>query len=76
MSTISIHEAQAKLPEIISGLQPGETLVIVQGKEPLATLTRNALRQWPCHAGSARDTEHWMAADFDAPLEEFQEYVQ
>jgi hypothetical protein len=24
----------------------------------------------------AKDTKHWMAADFDAPLEEFREYAE
>ena len=30
---------------------------------------------WPCKAGSARGKVH-LAADFDAPLEEFKEYME
>ena len=76
MATVNIDDAKAHLPEIISGLNPGEQLIIVQNGEPLATLTRNRASQWPCKAGSAKDTKHWMAPDFDAPLDDFREYME
>ncbi len=76
MATVNLDDAKAHLREIISGLNPGEQLVIVQDGEPLATLTRTPPHQWPWQAGSAKDTKHWMAADFDAPLEEFREYAE
>jgi hypothetical protein len=64
------------LPEIISGLNPGEQLLIVDLGQPFATLTRTEANHWPCKAGSAKDTKHWMAPDFDAPLDDFREYMQ
>jgi antitoxin (DNA-binding transcriptional repressor) of toxin-antitoxin stability system len=76
MTSINLDDAKARLGEIISRLNPGEQLVIVQNGEPLALLTRNRPRQWPCAAGSAKDTKHRMAPDFDAPLEEFREYME
>jgi antitoxin (DNA-binding transcriptional repressor) of toxin-antitoxin stability system len=76
MATINLDDAKAHLREIISGLNPGEQMVIVQEGKPLATLTRTGPKQWPCTAGSAKDTRHRMAPDFDAPLEEFREYMQ
>jgi antitoxin (DNA-binding transcriptional repressor) of toxin-antitoxin stability system len=76
MVSVSIDDATAHLPEIISGLSPGEQLVIVKAGEPLATLTKTAQKQWPCSAGSAKATRHWMATDFDAPLDDFQELVE
>jgi antitoxin (DNA-binding transcriptional repressor) of toxin-antitoxin stability system len=76
MSNINLDDAKARLPEIISGLNPGEQLVIVQAGEPLATLTRTPRNQWPCKAGSAKDIKHWMAPDFDAPLDDFREYME
>jgi antitoxin (DNA-binding transcriptional repressor) of toxin-antitoxin stability system len=76
MASVNLEHAKTHLPEIISGLNPGEQLVIVDSGEPLATLTRTPPKQWPCQAGSAKDTKHWMAPDFDAPLDEFQEYMQ
>jgi len=76
MANVNLDDAKAHLPEIISGLNPGEQLVIVQNGQPLATLTRSGPGQWPCKAGSAKDTKHWMAPDFDAPLDEFREYME
>jgi antitoxin (DNA-binding transcriptional repressor) of toxin-antitoxin stability system len=76
MRNVNIDDAQAHLRQMIAGLNPGEPLVITQDGEPVATITRNSAKRWPCKAGSAKDTSHWMAPDFDAPLEEFREYME
>jgi antitoxin (DNA-binding transcriptional repressor) of toxin-antitoxin stability system len=76
MATVNLDDAKAHLPEIISGLKPGEQIVIADEGAPIATLTRTSFTQWPCKAGSAKDTKHWMAPDFDAPLDDFREYMQ
>jgi len=76
MATVNLNDAKARLEEIISNLHPGEQLVIVEAGEPLATLTRTGRTQWPCTAGSAKHTQHRMSPDFDAPLEEFREYME
>ena len=76
MPTADVNDVKAHLPEMIAGLNPGEQLVIEQDGEPIATLTRRGVQQWPCKAGSARNTQHWMAPDFDAPLEDFREYME
>ena len=39
MATVNLDDAKAHLREIISGLNPGEQLMIVQEGEPVATLT-------------------------------------
>jgi antitoxin (DNA-binding transcriptional repressor) of toxin-antitoxin stability system len=74
--TVTVEDAQARLPQLIAGLNPGEELLISQQGQPLAVLTRVARTSWPCKAGSAKDTPHWMAPDFDAPLEDFREYME
>jgi antitoxin (DNA-binding transcriptional repressor) of toxin-antitoxin stability system len=76
MTTVTIQEAQAALPDLIDKLAPGEEMVITENSEPIAKLTRTeAQKQWPCKAGSAKG-KIWMAPDFDAPLEEFREYME
>ena len=75
MATANVDDVKTRLSEIIAGLNPGEQLVIEQDGEPIATLTRRPRQRWPCTAGSAKDTRHWMAPDFDAPLEEFGDYM-
>ena len=54
MATVNLDDAKAHLREIISGLNPGEQLVIVEEGEPVATLTRSRAIQWPCKAGTRR----------------------
>ena len=62
--------------EIIHRLAPGDEVVITENNQPVAKLARTEPRQqWPCKAGSAKG-KIWMAPDFDAPLEEFKEYME
>ena len=76
MTTISIQKAQSELSDLIHRLTPGDEVVITENNQPVATLSRTEpKKQWPCKAGSARGKIH-MAAAFDAPLEEFKEYME
>jgi antitoxin (DNA-binding transcriptional repressor) of toxin-antitoxin stability system len=76
MPTVTIEEAHTKLPELIHSLLHGEELVITENDRPIAKLTRSPRTSWPCQPGSAKDKSHWMAEDFDAPLEDFKEYME
>jgi antitoxin (DNA-binding transcriptional repressor) of toxin-antitoxin stability system len=76
MPTVTIEEAQARLPALIHDLLHGEELVITENDQPIAMLTRSPRSSWPCQPGSARNKSHWIAEDFDAPLEDFKEYMQ
>jgi antitoxin (DNA-binding transcriptional repressor) of toxin-antitoxin stability system len=76
MSTITLEEAQSHLGELIARLRPGEGVVIARGDQPVATLTRHERTSWPCRAGSAADKILWIAPDFDAPMDEFKEYME
>jgi predicted DNA-binding antitoxin AbrB/MazE fold protein len=40
------------------------------------TLAGGEQTTWPCKAGSAKDKILWIAPDFDAPLEDFREYME
>ena len=76
MTSVTIEEAQARLPDLIEKLIPGEELVIVQDGAEVAKLAKSGANQWPCQAGSAKDQILWIAPDFDAPLEDFREYME
>jgi antitoxin (DNA-binding transcriptional repressor) of toxin-antitoxin stability system len=76
MPTVTLEEAQAKLPELLEKLQPGEEMIIVDHGQPLAQVKKVERTSWPCKAGSYRKAEFRMAPDFDAPLEEFKEYME
>ena len=78
MATVTIQEAQAKLPELIHRLNPGDEIVITENSHPVARLvpTGSAPQLQPRQPGSLRGTVLHMAADFDAPLEDFKDYTQ
>jgi antitoxin (DNA-binding transcriptional repressor) of toxin-antitoxin stability system len=76
MSTVSIEEAQAHLPELIDKLRAGEEIVITRDEHPVAKLTVQAgLKRMPRQPGTLKGTVLYMAPDFNAPLEEFKEYM-
>jgi hypothetical protein len=72
---VTLDEAQARLRDIVAGLLPGEGVVLTDNGQPLAKLVRTERASWPCKAGSAKDKIHWIAPDFDAPVDEFTEYI-
>lgn len=76
--TITLEEAQAKLGELIHRLAPGEELVITENNQPIAKLVGTQVTE-PTRVrrlGTQRGSVLYMAPDFDAPLEDFQEYTQ
>ncbi len=74
--SIPIEDAGLHLKEIIESLDPSDELTIVSDGRPIAVLRRQQRTTWPCQPGTAKDTSHWMAADFDAPLDDFREYME
>lgn len=74
---VTLEEAQAHLKELIAKLVPGEEMVITQGDQPVAKLVGETGAA--CHSrqpGNAKDKIIFMADDFDAPLEDFKEYME
>jgi antitoxin (DNA-binding transcriptional repressor) of toxin-antitoxin stability system len=77
MSTVTVEEAQTKLSELIEGLTPGEEIVITRNERPIARLIgESPPARRPRQPGSARDKILYMAEDFDAPLDDFKEYME
>ncbi len=78
MTTVSLQEAQANLSDLIHQLTPEEEVVITEGGQPVARLMPAAGQQQrpPRRPGTLRGTVLYMAPDFDAPLEDFKEYME
>jgi prevent-host-death family protein len=77
MSSLGVEEAQAKLSELIHNLQPGEEVVITENDQPVARLVPAEKRpRTPRRPGTLRGTVKYMAPDFDAPLDDFKEYME
>lgn len=75
MATVTIDEAQAKLPELIHGLSPGELVIITEDDRPVATLTSESspVRQRP-GPGLGKGMMTIVAEDEDH-LKDFAEYM-
>jgi antitoxin (DNA-binding transcriptional repressor) of toxin-antitoxin stability system len=78
MTNVTIQEAQAKLPDLIHGLQPGDEVVITENDQPVAKLMSESTKPTPglrpppslgkgCLTIVSEDDEH---------LQDFADYVQ
>jgi prevent-host-death family protein len=76
---ITVEEAQAKLKELIRQLAPGEEVIITENQQPVAKLVSEQPRPAkPSRPGPGlcKGMITYMAADFDAPLEDMREYME
>ena len=76
MTTVTLEEAQAKLPELIEQLVAGEGLLITRNEQPVARLTAEEKpKRKPRKAGSAKGMLTILADD-DEHLKDFAEYME
>jgi len=75
--TVTLEQAQAELPTLLASMAPGEEVVIVRGNVRIAKLVAE-VQTLPKRreAGRGQGQILFMAEDFNAPLEDFQEYMQ
>jgi prevent-host-death family protein len=73
-TTITIEEAQAKLPELIAQLAPGEDVVITQNAQPVAALHIIAKGKPRPRFGSCQGMLTIIAED-EEHLKDFKEYM-
>ncbi|MDX1961791.1 MAG: hypothetical protein SFX18_01480 [Pirellulales bacterium] len=69
--TMPLQVAATSLEQLIAGMIPGEEIILTVEGLPQAIVTKPVRTTWPCQPGSAKDTEHWMAPDFNGPLDDF-----
>ena len=76
MLQVTIHEAKTHLSRLIQKALEGEEIIIAKGKKPLVKLVVIPELRKERRLGGAKDYVKFMADDFDAPLEEFKEYME
>ncbi len=77
MSTITLEEAQALLARLVEQLHPGEEIVITRDRKPVARLIGGVKAdQLPRRLGTLKGSVRYIAPDFDAPLEDFKDYME
>jgi len=72
--TLTLEEAQAKLPELIASLAPGEKVVITQDAEPVAALHLLAKARPRPQFGNCRGLLTIVTED-DEHLGDFTDYM-
>jgi antitoxin (DNA-binding transcriptional repressor) of toxin-antitoxin stability system len=76
MQTITLQEAQRRLPEIVESLPPGEEIVLTRDDKPVATLRATPPPEpTPRMFGTLKGTILYIAPDFDDIPEGFEEYL-
>jgi len=71
---IDLSHAQVQLAELVQQAARGEDVILTDAGMPVAKIVPIAHAQGPREFGSARGLIH-MSDDFDAPLEDFGEYM-
>ena len=75
MTTVTIEEAQAKLPELIEHLAKGEELVITRNQQPIAKLIREQPKPQLRPAPGLGKGILTIISDDDEHLKDFVEYM-
>lgn len=75
MSRIELSEAKSQLSTLIDVALSGEEVLITQDHQPVLKLVRVNQPAGRRKAGSAKGLIK-LASDFDAPLEDFQPYME
>ena len=73
-TTITIEEAQAKLPELIAQLAPGEDVIITRNAQPVAELHRIIKEAPHPRFGNCQGMLTIVAEDEDH-LDDFKDYM-
>lgn len=76
MSEVQIDMSNQTVAGILAGLKPGEEVAIVENGHRVAVIRKEPKQEFSCKAGSAEGKILYMADDFDAPLNDFAEYMQ
>jgi prevent-host-death family protein len=75
-TTVTMEEAQAKLKELIHQLVPGQEVIITENQQPVAKLVSEPAKPPRPGPGLGKGSIVYMAPDFDAPLDDFKEYME
>ncbi|MEX0704314.1 MAG: hypothetical protein WD069_19595 [Planctomycetales bacterium] len=78
MTIVSIEDAQANLLELVHRLVPGEVVVLTENDRPVARLIASSRLPQPQQRrpGTLRGSVPYMAPDFDAPWDDFKDYME
>lgn len=75
-TTVTLEEAAANLEQLIDGLAYGEEVMITKDQRIVAKLIGQQVRKGEiAPPGFGKGSILYMAPDFDAPMDEFKDYM-
>lgn len=75
MRQVTIHEAKTNLSKLIREALNGEEVVIAKGRKPLVRLEVLPGVKPERRIGGAKGLVREITVDFDAPMDDFAEYM-
>lgn len=75
MSVTTMHQAKTQLSKLVEKALAGEEVIIARGKTPLVKLVPVAPPP-SSRIGWAKGSVISMSEDFDAPLEDFKDFME
>ncbi len=75
MSQVMLEDANSQLARLVEQASRGEEVIILRDSTPVAKIVPLPEEKPVSHFGNAKDVLIYMADDFDAPLEDFKDYM-
>ncbi len=75
MVLLTVEEAASRLAQMVDNACEEEEIVLTRNDQPIAKMVLVPLTRPHPKRGSAKGMNVFIADDFDAPLDEFKEYM-
>lgn len=75
MSQVMLEDTNSQLARLVEQARRGEEIIILRGSTPVAKIVPLPEEKPVSHFGNAKDILIYMADDFDAPLDDFKDYM-
>ena len=72
---VGTYEAKTHFSKLLEDVQAGTKIIVTRHGKPVAEITPPHPLPKKAKFGCAKSPNFYMAEDFDAPLEEFREYM-
>lgn len=76
MSQIMLEDTDSQLARLVQQVSIGDEVIILRDSTPVAKIVALPCVQPISQFGNAKDDLIYMADDFDAPMEDFKDYMQ
>lgn len=72
---VGTYEAKTHFSKLLDDVEAGTKIIVTRHGKPVAEITPPTPIRKQAKLGCAKSPNFYMSEDFDAPLEEFREYM-